>query len=124
MSWLDTHKDAKEIQTIEELKKYKGEKIYYKELDQIGIVDRVKDDGVFTYIPLVQCTEADGMPVNIGSLDSLEVGVLAEGVFEPYYNEKETECFEEARKRKEEKGEEVDHYETGYFGETYPVYKS
>lgn len=52
MNWLDTHKDAKEIKTIEEFKKYKGEKIYYKENDQFGVIDYIKDNGAFIYIPL------------------------------------------------------------------------
>lgn len=32
MNWLDTHKDAKEIKTIEEFKKYKGEKSIIKKM--------------------------------------------------------------------------------------------
>lgn len=32
MNWLDTHKDAKKIETIEELKKYKGKKSIIKKM--------------------------------------------------------------------------------------------
>ena len=106
MNWLDTHKDAKEIKTIEEFKKYKGEKIYYKENDQFGVIDYIKDNGAFIYIPLSEGKDADDMIIDVGDLQTIECGMFKEHqLFVPYYNEEEIKKIEEATKKRKQREE-------------------
>lgn len=125
MNWLDTHKDAKEIKTIEEFKKYKGEKIYYKENDQFGVIDYIKDNGAFIYIPLSEGKDADDMIIDVGDLQTIECGMFKEHqLFVPYYNEEEIKKIEEATKKRKQREEKINHYETDYFGGVIPVYEN
>ena len=111
MSWLDTHKDAKKIETIEELKPYLNKQIYYKKKNIMIVVERIRDNS-FIYHDVC----------DLWNIDAAEFDECS--FYVPYKNEKELKkekMEEDLKANYNEKG--VTKVITEYFGATYEVPK-
>lgn len=112
MSWLDTHKDAKKIETIEELKGYLNKVVYYKEEGIMIAIERIRDNNKLMYHDVCDLW-------NIGTAEFDKCSFYI-----PYKNNEEIKkekIEEELRTNFSAKG--VTKVVTEYFGTSYEVSK-
>lgn len=112
MSWLDTHKDAKKIETIEDLKGYLNKVIYYKEEGTMVVIERIRDNNKLMYHNVC----------DLWYMDAAEFDKCS--FYIPYKNDEEIKkekIEEELKTNFNAKG--VTKVVTEYFGTTYEVPK-